>query len=53
MCLFQVRHIDEILAEVGPGESNKEEEEEEGWEDDVESSGDEEDNVDDGKMDET
>merc|ERR1719322_1053284 len=37
-----VQHIDEILAEVGPGESVKdEEEEEEGWED-VQSSGDEE-----------
>ena len=53
---FQVQHIDEILAEVGPGESNKEEEEED-WED-VQSSGDEEeengkDNEDDGKMDES
>jgi len=49
-----VRHIDEILAEVGPGDSNKDEEEEEGWED-VESSGEEDDNGDgeDGKMDET
>ena len=54
LCLFQVRHIDEILAEVGPGESNKDEEEEEGWED-VESSGEEDENGDgeDGKMDET
>ena len=55
--LFQVQHIDEILAEVGPGESVKdEEEEEEGWED-VQSSGDEEEengkDNDDGKMDES
>lgn len=43
-----MRHIDEILAEVGPAKDDEEEETEEGWED-VQSSGDE----DDGKMDET
>ena len=44
-----MRHIDEILAEVGPAKDDEEEETEEGWED-VQSSGDEDD---DGKMDET